>query len=137
MARVKETGLFWDAASRVPRTNEISRRDEQDAVVHEVCHAFDPEWEKTLAENSIGKLTPNSDEMRLFEKLDLFARLLADGHMTIMRFTGNWRVCFYTPSDRDGITGMAVGDTFVDAASNAIDMLRKATEPNIEKDPDS
>lgn len=32
-----------------------------------------------------------------------------DGHLTIMKFTTNWKVCFGTPNDRDDIQNMVTG----------------------------
>ena len=47
--------------------------------------------------------------------LDLLNELIAvadthfDGHLTIMKFTDNWRVGFGTPHDRHDIDDMAAG----------------------------
>jgi hypothetical protein len=55
----------------------------------------------------------------------LFDRLVArgaefDGHLTIMKFTTNWRVGFGTPSDHAEIADMCVGKTFEEAAELAL-----------------
>jgi hypothetical protein len=52
----------------------------------------------------------------------LIARAEAEfgGHLTIMRFTTNWRVGFVTPNDRWMISVMPVGKTFKGAAENAL-----------------
>jgi hypothetical protein len=57
---------------------------------------------------------------------DLMARLadvaakISDGHFTVMKFTTNWRVGFYTPDGRGDTLGMAEGKTFVEAAEKAL-----------------
>jgi len=57
---------------------------------------------------------------------ELFARLVdmadrsSDGHLTVMKFTTNWRVGFVTPDGRDGIADMPVGNTFAEAARKAL-----------------
>ena len=43
-----------------------------------------------------------------------------DGHLTIMKFTTNWRVGFGTVSDRDDIGKLAEGSTFEDAAGKVL-----------------
>jgi hypothetical protein len=43
-----------------------------------------------------------------------------DGHLTIMRFTTNWRVGFFTPNDREDIQQLAVGRSFAEAAAKAL-----------------
>jgi hypothetical protein len=44
-----------------------------------------------------------------------------DGHLTIMKFTTNWRVGFFTPNDRGDIKCLAgVGQTFSEAANSAL-----------------
>ena len=54
------------------------------------------------------------------EKLIELAKQWSGGHFTICRFTGNWRVAFYTPNDRCDICRMFEGKTLVDAAAHAI-----------------
>ena len=57
---------------------------------------------------------------------DLMARLadmaakISDGNFTVMKFSTNWRVGFYTPDGRGDIHGMAEGKTFVEAAEKAL-----------------
>ena len=58
--------------------------------------------------------------------LELFRRLVAqaaahhDGHLTIYRFTTNWRVGFGTPFERADIYVAAEGRTFREAATKAL-----------------
>jgi hypothetical protein len=58
--------------------------------------------------------------------LDLLNELTAvadkdfDGHLTIMKFTDNWRVGFGTPHDRRDIDAMAAGKSFEEAARTAL-----------------
>jgi hypothetical protein len=57
---------------------------------------------------------------------DLMARLanvaaqISDGQFTVMKFTTNWRVGFYTPDGRGYTLGMAEGQTFAEAAVEAL-----------------
>ncbi len=59
-------------------------------------------------------MTP--DEIKLFDRLVQVAEGIANGHLTIMRFTTNWRIAFDTPSSRHDISKMWEGPTFADAA---------------------
>ena len=58
--------------------------------------------------------------------LDLLNELIAvadkdfDGHLTIMKFTDNWRVGFGTPHGRHDIDDMAAGKSFEEAARSAL-----------------
>lgn len=61
--------------------------------------------------------------MSLDEKIKQLTELSkkhSDGHFTIMKFTTNYRVCFYTPSNQDDIQLMPVGNTLEEAIDNAI-----------------
>jgi hypothetical protein len=60
------------------------------------------------------------DDIALFEQLTHRAQEEHDGHLTIMRFTTNWRVGFDTPQDREAIDEMHVGKTFAEAATTAL-----------------
>ena len=57
---------------------------------------------------------------QLIRELSEIADKRSDGHFTVMRFTTNWRVGFYTPSDRDDIDDMCVGKTLEEAVKAAI-----------------
>lgn len=63
-------------------------------------------------------------DAKMFMRLVAIADALSDGHMTIMKFSGNWRVAFHTPADREDVENMAAGLTFYEAAEVAIDRLR-------------
>jgi hypothetical protein len=63
-------------------------------------------------------MTPTDAE--LLADLERVASRLHDGHVTIMRFTTNWRVGFGTPLWRCDICDMASGKTFADAALAAL-----------------
>ena len=43
-----------------------------------------------------------------------------DGHLTIMKFTTNWKVTFGTPNSRGEIDRMATGKTIEEALFNAM-----------------
>ena len=65
-----------------------------------------------------------SSDKDLMAELECIAVEQYDGHFSVLRFTSNWRVCFYTPntSMQDGsVSGMAVGKTFAEAAKAAIE----------------
>ncbi|MCW2194986.1 hypothetical protein AB7M45_007759 [Bradyrhizobium elkanii] len=57
---------------------------------------------------------------QLMSLLEAQAKSLRDGHLTILRFTANWRVGFGTPSERDDIAKAADGPTFAAAARKAL-----------------
>jgi hypothetical protein len=59
-------------------------------------------------------------DMELLADLIEIAERCFDGHLTIMKFTTNWRACFGTPMDDDDISNMPVGKYFFDAAIGAI-----------------
>lgn len=60
-------------------------------------------------------------DLQWFNLLLTKARNQHDGHVTICKFTTNWRVGFFTPNSREDIDNMAVGETFADAASAALE----------------
>lgn len=60
------------------------------------------------------------EDIRIWQELVTLAGDHFDGHLTIMKFTTNWRVGFVTPSDRDEIEKMPAGSTFAEAARSAI-----------------
>lgn len=43
-----------------------------------------------------------------------------DGHLTVMKFTTNWRVSFSTPTTLNEVKAMWVADTFEEVAVAAI-----------------
>jgi len=61
-------------------------------------------------------------DAKLVDKLIQRAERDFDGHLTILRFTTNWRVGFVTPDERADIDGIPVGKTFEDAANAALAM---------------
>ena len=67
----------------------------------------------------------DEDLMRFLQEL---AIKHFDGHLTIMRFTTNWRTSFLTPEGRGDIEAMAVGATFRKAAIQAIDSIGSVVE---------
>lgn len=57
----------------------------------------------------------------LFRQLCEIADEHSDGHLTILRFTKDWRIGFMTPNSREDIDEMfSIGDTFKQAAENVI-----------------
>jgi ATP-dependent protease HslVU (ClpYQ) peptidase subunit len=69
----------------------------------------------------------------LLRRLEQVATTLFGGHVTIMRFSSNWRVGFGTPADRHDITAMADGRTFAEAAHKALQRIRDAARADITK----
>jgi hypothetical protein len=57
----------------------------------------------------------------LMEKLTTVANKHFDGHVTIMKFTTNWRVAFGTCEARCDIDRMWEGKTFAEAATAALE----------------
>ncbi len=55
------------------------------------------------------------NQEEIMEKCILIANRKYDGHLTIMKFTTNWKVCFGTPSDRDDIQKMVTGKDLTEA----------------------
>lgn len=62
----------------------------------------------------------SDDEIHLWRELIRVAEQRYDGHLTIMKFSTNWRVGFVTPVDRDEIAKLPVGETFIRAAESAL-----------------
>jgi hypothetical protein len=64
------------------------------------------------------------DDVALMDSLIQLANEKSDGHMTIMKFTTNWRVSLGTPSEADGlredIDQMPVGKSFAEAARKVL-----------------
>jgi hypothetical protein len=64
------------------------------------------------------------EDAKLMQHLVDVANQRFDGHVTIMKFTKNWRVGFGTPYHDYDTTGteaqMAVGKTFAEAATKAL-----------------
>ncbi|TIL33924.1 hypothetical protein [Mesorhizobium sp.] len=58
----------------------------------------------------------SDEEIDVWERLVEVANRDYDGHLTILKFTTNWRIGFVTPSDRDMIDEMVTGNTFAEAA---------------------
>ena len=59
---------------------------------------------------------------QIFEILIHIANESYDGHLTIMKFTTNWRVGFGTPNDRAQLKEMTYeGDGLAEAALKAIE----------------
>jgi hypothetical protein len=56
----------------------------------------------------------------LLAKLSRVAREQFDGHLTVMRFTPNWRIAFGESASRSDIDAMPLGKTFAEAATVAL-----------------
>jgi hypothetical protein len=59
-------------------------------------------------------------DLELMQKLIQIANERHGGHLTIYKFTSNWRVSFVTPQSRDDISRAAAGKTFAEAAIKAL-----------------
>jgi hypothetical protein len=59
-------------------------------------------------------------DQEILTKLQAVALADYDGHLTIMRFTTNWRVGFFTPNSREDVQQLAAGRTFAEAAEAAL-----------------
>lgn len=60
-------------------------------------------------------------DIEILSRLIQVALLNHDGHLTIMRFTTNWRVSFETPNDYMDIQSMPSGETFAEAGVQLLD----------------
>lgn len=56
----------------------------------------------------------------LLSQLEAIAKNSHDGHLTVLRFTTNWRIGFGTMVDREDVAKLADGVTFEDAAGKVI-----------------
>ncbi len=61
-----------------------------------------------------------NEDLALLQELERVANEKYDGHVTIMKFTTNWRVWFGTPGDRGDIQAAPNGQTFRVAAERAL-----------------
>jgi hypothetical protein len=75
-----------------------------------VCSAKNWIWEQDMPE-----------DFQLFQKLQEVADEISDGHLTILKFTTNWRIGFETPTGREDIDVMASGSSFAGAARRALE----------------
>lgn len=75
-----------------------------------------------MNEPTIGEST-TIDNGRLLEMAEQIARMVSDGHLSILRFTTNWRVGFTTSDSRESIGELAVGKTLEEALRKAIAAL--------------
>ncbi|MGO4677520.1 hypothetical protein AB4Z40_31980 [Bosea sp. 2YAB26] len=62
----------------------------------------------------------SDEDIEVWTMLNDVAKRDFDGHLTILRFTTNWRVGFVTPDSRDEVAELAVGSTFAEAAYGAL-----------------
>ncbi len=66
------------------------------------------------------------EDLDLLEELVREANDRTDGHLTIMKFTTNWRVMFGTPTEREDIEDHAtIGHSFHEAGHMALLQLRR------------
>jgi len=61
-----------------------------------------------------------SDDFDTMADLVKVANKHHDGHLSILKFTTNWRIGFVTPDGRADISDMYFGATFDEAATKAI-----------------
>jgi hypothetical protein len=62
-------------------------------------------------------------ENELMDRLQAIADQKFGGHLTILKFTSNWRICFGSPEGEDlwnDIQKMSVGRSFAEAAQKAV-----------------
>ena len=62
----------------------------------------------------------NDFSSNLLEVLEQIAKIRADGHLTILKFTTNWRIGFTIPNSREDIDNLWDGESFEEAATQAI-----------------
>jgi len=61
-----------------------------------------------------------AEDLQLLLRLEAVAKEKFDGHLTIMRFTTNWRVDFWQPEDHEQTELMPKGASFREAAIRAL-----------------
>jgi hypothetical protein len=66
------------------------------------------------------------EEIELMRRLVQIADERFDGHLTILKFTTNWRVGFKTPTEREDIDAAPVGRSFAEAAQKALASIGEA-----------
>jgi formate dehydrogenase assembly factor FdhD len=62
----------------------------------------------------------DDENLEVLNSLIMECEDLADGHLTIMKFTTNFRACFGTPRSPEDIEKMAVGYTMEEAIIGAV-----------------
>jgi hypothetical protein len=67
----------------------------------------------------------NEDDLKLFNRLIKIAGAISDGHVSVLKFTGSWRVAFGTPNSHMDIEKMWYGRTFAQAAQALLNDLGK------------
>lgn len=68
-------------------------------------------------------------EPTVMEALERAAAEKSDGHLSVLKFTTNWRVWFFTPEDRIDIEIMPSGKTFEGAAAAALEIIKWLMSP--------
>lgn len=63
----------------------------------------------------------NEEDRDMMDRLVAVAKARFDGHLTVLRFTTNWRVGFYQPDGREAIEAMASGATLAIAGQVALE----------------
>ncbi|MEI4235298.1 hypothetical protein [Roseovarius sp. D22-M7] len=61
-----------------------------------------------------------SEDQKLWEMLVEHANAHNDRHLTVMKFTTNWRGGWYQPGEREGIQELSEVNTFAEAARAAL-----------------
>ncbi|OSX53657.1 hypothetical protein [Anoxybacillus ayderensis] len=71
-------------------------------------------------------------EIKLLEMVKDHAHMFYDGHFVLMKFTGNWRACFGTPSGdcRTQIEQMVEGKTLEECLSKLLEKPTSAYDFN-------
>lgn len=70
-----------------------------------------------------------TDADTIMARLVAVAEALFDGHLTILKFTSNWRVDFGTVDSRNGgCSTMPKGQTFVEAGQAALTKARQSID---------
>lgn len=64
------------------------------------------------------------DYSGFMKELEAAASRISDGHLSVLKFTTNWRVWFFTPDDRLDIQIMPSGKTFEEAATAALEKAK-------------
>jgi hypothetical protein len=72
------------------------------------------------------------EEAALWRRLiEVSERRGYDGHLTILKFSTNWRIGFRTPADREEIGKLSEGETFITAARRALALAEGRGESSL------
>jgi hypothetical protein len=79
-------------------------------------------------------LSMSNQFSELFQKCIEEAKILKDGHFTLMKFTTNWRAGFGTPTSMEHVQEFHSGESAIEAMKNALYYAYAGTGKMSQKD---